>query len=258
MAEYFGKEIEYNTNVTVINDHPVSTTYRLFYIDFDNKYGDGEGTIYLKADVAAGNKPAVQCQTGDNGKIWQLSPKMRDKISNVLNNSGFRSAVWLLDPNNWNNLKVNSLGDNVNYVVGSPTVELFIDSYNSYIEKYHPQNYNGALAQKMTCQFVLKSENANYNETGYIVGLTDGVNEIWTNNGMRINDGELINESVCNGMYDNGNYRLASNSVGHTNALVTVSKDNHRTGYIVYSGANYGVCPVVSIKSDALLRFVSL
>jgi hypothetical protein len=39
----------YSTSFDV-NGTTKNVTYRLFYIDFNNDYKDGEGTIYLKAD----------------------------------------------------------------------------------------------------------------------------------------------------------------------------------------------------------------
>ena len=45
LSKVYGTEVEY-TGSTDIN----SKTWRIFYIDFANKYKDGAGTIYLKAD----------------------------------------------------------------------------------------------------------------------------------------------------------------------------------------------------------------
>ena len=48
LSKIYGTAVEYTGN-TDIN----AKTWRIFYIDFANKYGDGEGTIYLKADWTA-------------------------------------------------------------------------------------------------------------------------------------------------------------------------------------------------------------
>ena len=48
LSKVYGTAVEYTGSTDI-----TEKTWRIFYIDFANKYGDGAGTIYLKADWTA-------------------------------------------------------------------------------------------------------------------------------------------------------------------------------------------------------------
>lgn len=121
------------------NTYNVSTQYRLFYVDFDNKYGDGAGTIYLKADSTDEHYGKWWQPISDinSTKLRQLNPMLynTDGISAPSNdNQSMIMSAWLLDPEVWKNLKnspaLSSISSSINYVVGAPTLEMLFDSYN--------------------------------------------------------------------------------------------------------------------------------
>ncbi len=124
----------------------VSTKYRLYYIDFDNKFGDGKGTIYLKADCTNNNYKLSLDNTGAdeklvNGstktKIKQLNPSLyaKGKITPASTNGNMQAVTWLLNEEKWAGLKNNlkeGVEEKLNYIVGAPSLEMMIDSYNTH------------------------------------------------------------------------------------------------------------------------------
>lgn len=146
-----------NEQITIGGDtYNISTRYRLLYVDFDNKYGDGAGTIYLKADPTNGqygnwNSPISNIEAT---KLRQLNPMLYNTngVSAPSNdNPSMDMSAWLLDPEVWKDIKnseaLSSISSNINYVVGAPTLEMLIDSYNM---KYNLTNttpdYNARTA----------------------------------------------------------------------------------------------------------------
>ena len=140
--DYFGREV---------TGYSTDGTWRLFFIDFDNKYGDGAGTIYLKRDWSANdtNPYAIVTSTSTKytpsegayatmqrmNKAWSEGAistsdqtTKRGTLSYDLLNINEKQAVWLCDPNvsNWSKYKT----DKANYVIGSPSAEMYCDSYN--------------------------------------------------------------------------------------------------------------------------------
>ena len=77
-GEYLGMKVDYHPQ-TPHSDYGTSQTYRIFYVDYDNKYGDGAGTIYLKADSdhGAGKYKSFQNVKGDQTEIGRASCRER-------------------------------------------------------------------------------------------------------------------------------------------------------------------------------------
>ena len=108
------EELPIGTELTVSNTNAtVSTSYKLFYIDYDNKYGDGAGTIYLKADELNIQKTVQQNGNINTSLIYKLNPsidpeKIGQENSPSVSNEGMKKAIWLLDQNVWSELITNS------------------------------------------------------------------------------------------------------------------------------------------------------
>lgn len=115
-----------------------SMLYRLYYIDFYNKYGDGVNTIYLKADCTSNTYTLSRTTIGTNAnqKIQNLNPELYKSgvTSPTATNNNMKAVNWLLRADFWAALKTSGnttpIGSYVNYVVGAPSLEMFMDSYN--------------------------------------------------------------------------------------------------------------------------------
>ena len=162
----------------------VSTTYRLFYVDFNNKYGDGAGTIYLKADSTNESFGGIKKEdpTKETVKLAQLNPALynTEGVSAPPNSQrNIMEAAWLLDTEKWNSIATNgidpSIADRINYAVGAPTLEMFIDSYN---EKYGLTNKEPDYGERDINSERTKLEYSygNNSRGGYTVGPMTGHN----------------------------------------------------------------------------------
>ena len=145
-AEHLGKIVTKYTGPATVTvgskTYNVSTQYRLYWIDWNNKYGDGEGTIYLKADVSNNSnwsyglekEPASNSEeTSEISLIKKLNPELYKNGYNnapAKDNSNMQAVRWLLNSINWEGLKVSSYSSKTNYIVGAPSLEMMVDSYN--------------------------------------------------------------------------------------------------------------------------------
>ena len=141
VATYLGKVVNNyvpTTNSVTIGStaYTVSTQYRLYYVDFDGKYGEKNG-VYLKADCTSNNyalEEDTTVSTADNVKIKALNPSLyKDGVTSPsASNENMKEVTFLTNTSNWNSLKTGaSIEDKVNYVVGAPSVEMMFDSYNT-------------------------------------------------------------------------------------------------------------------------------
>ncbi len=156
VADYLGRVVTNYAGKDSVNGYTVSTTYRLYYVDFKNKYGDGEGTVYLKADCTNNNyqlKTDTTESTEPNIKIKNLNPGLyNEEDENGLpivgspqtppssENENMQAVTWLTNTNNWSDLKPETFSDgiteqDVNYIVGAPSLEMMMDSYNTHYKK---------------------------------------------------------------------------------------------------------------------------
>ena len=279
MGKYLGREVKYlpenaETNTT---GYGTSTTYRLFYVDVDEginssgKYGDGKGTIYLKADcnseylnlmssnLITSYDSGTRGDSSDNREImFKLNPAMN---GNRMDNIHDCCVAWMLDPDLWLDWKDESIkldNDNsingVRYVVGGPSLEMFIDSYNNYLDAHTQNNIvdiykSGSYterAEKMECEYVTSG----YNFEGYIIGFKSTPKSSFN---YSLNQNSLFGYNSTNGqqMYNppyNTKYWLGSPSAIRGAAVNCVYG-----GYLNnVSCADYtglSICPLVSIKS---------
>ena len=230
VGDYLGKVVtnykkDYNTNTTETIDgteYKVSTKYRLYYVDFDNKYKDGEGTIYLKADCTS-NKYTLPTTdttlstnpTADNIKIKNLNPELYKAgvIPPDANNTNMKAVTWLTNTTNWEGLKqgVNSeVAKSINYVVGAPSLEMMMDSYNThYGLTDSTSNTSTSSSNSVKLFYKYPYDDKKY---GYGVGFS---NDSSVKSGYYTSDYPVKSDSKIDSMYYPGDwciYWLASPS----------------------------------------------
>ena len=108
-------------------------TYRIFYVDKENKFGDGANTIYLKADYKTTTTLSSYISYTPTGSDLERYQKMnpsivKEKESDTSKwNQNEHAASWLCSPSQWTNY-VDST--KANYAIGAPSIEMYMDSYN--------------------------------------------------------------------------------------------------------------------------------
>ena len=242
--------------------YEVSTQYRLYYVDFDGKYGEKNG-VFLKADCTS-NKYKLPltdttASTADNVKIKALNPSLYKDGATSPNASqeNMKAVTWLTNTSNWNSLKTGaSIEDKVNYVVGAPSVEMMMDSYNTKYNLTESTPNTGELTAdteraKLFYQYPTTLNSNNY---GYAVGPCHAkVAEYyyWTS------DYSVKTDSAIDSMYYPGigkYYWLASPSANGTNYMLFVTSNNGGYVRINYYNTSYAFCPLVSLKSTVSLQ----
>ena len=268
VADYLGKVVtNYVPTATTVkigtNTYTVSNNYRLYYVDFDGKYGEKNG-VYLKADCTSNNYALEQdttASTADNVKIKALNPSLYKDgaTSPTASNENMKAVTWLTNTSNWDSLKTGaSLADKVNYVVGAPSVEMMFDSYNTkYGLKDKAMNTGTLTADtkraKLFYQYPTTVDSNNY---GYELGpqsdssSKNGYN-YWTSKYS------VKTDATIDSMYYPGNsqfYWLASPSAKSPNLVLIESY--FYGGYVsndyYYNGGAF--CPLVSLKSTVSLQ----
>ena len=248
------------------NDYTVSTTYRIYYVDFNGDYGE-EGTVYLKAECTANNYALQQDGAVATSKIYDLNPAIATNGPTETNNN-MKVVIWLTDTAKWNALKTstassvatNTIQGKVKYVVGAPSVEMMMDSYNTYYSlsgtaptaksQSDATAENGGETQprmKLFNQYTT-------GDYGYKVGPG-----IWSAYENYTTDFTVRTDSVIDTMYYPGNYQyywLASPSAGSNDDSIVFSVDSNDGGFVsngIYN-ANAAFCPLVSLSSDVQLE----
>ena len=264
---YYGKKV---TNYKVSDSD--TNTYRIFYVDKDNDFKDGYNTIYLKADFSSTSYKLNDYASYDsvNTKIrtmnpdWAKGKKLDSDIKTrgesefedpnaetkkVIWNTNEQAAAYLCSPVNETNKGTTSLpwkgyynSEYAKYVIGGPSVEMYVKSYN--------QAYNGITDSNV---YTLGATYRATSAPGYIYTLNGAQSTIsnddyWTGN-------DSLNYTRYKSMYcgTNGNntgyWWLASPSADRSDRVCYVNGSNanlSRDGY--YFG--HGVSPLVSLKSS--------
>ena len=262
VANYLGKVVTNyvptKNSVTIGSTaYTVSTQYRLYYVDFEGKYGEKNG-VYLKADCTSNNYALEQdttASTADNVKIKALNPSLyKDGVTSpVASQENMKAVTFLTNTSNWDSLKTGaSIEDKVNYVVGAPSVEMMMDSYNTkYGLKDKAINIEELTADTERAKLVYQYTSG---DNGYKVGpCHDNGTEYdyWTS------DYSVKTDATIDSMYYPGNsqyYWLASPSAYSADFVLRVGYYN---GGNVNSGGysnNYAFCPLVSLKSTVSLE----
>ena len=127
-SDYLGDPIniqEYGRKVEGISSDKYSGNWRLFYQDSEN--------TYIIADTT-NSKYYLSNYYRYYSKISEIGKNLNSKMgTSGVSYDNSRAAAFLTDSNNslWNDYKDNSLNSIINYVIGSPSLELFFESYNA-------------------------------------------------------------------------------------------------------------------------------
>lgn len=276
--EYYGQIVD-TVNGTSFNPNANDErVWRVFYIDTDNKYGDGKGTIYLKADdvsskVIRFSTSAEATYTGGYSSVFDtLSGTRYYKISNdnVVDSSGNvidtlylklnptyavgrknisstlfyeneKAAAYLSDLSQFS-----AYADSrANYAIGSPTIEMWIDSWNSVYGSSHKFTYQYNVNVDGTTEGQkLPGYQLKYNDNAF--GQAAGVDE-------NLN----IATIDTTGMYttSNGVWFSSPAIVYLGGSLVRLSP----SGFIGNAtiNMNYAYSPVVSLNSQSFVYTTS-
>ena len=263
VGTYLGKVVSnYKPTATTVTvgstTYTVSNKYRLYYVDFDGKYGENNG-VYLKADCTSNNYelPITDTTTADasNIKIKALNPSLYKTgvTSPTASNNNMKAVTFLTNTSNWNSLKTGaSLADKVNYVVGAPSVEMMMDSYNTkYGLNDKAINTDELTEDTERAKLVYQYTSG---DVGYKVGPCHD-NE--TEYDYYTSDYSVKTDSAIDSMYYPGsgnNYWLASPSAGYAYYLLHVNYDFGGNMNTSGFGADYAFCPLVSLKSSVSLQ----
>ena len=217
-------------------------TYRIFYVDKENKFGDGANTIYLKADYKTNATLSGHISYTPTGSDLEKYKKMNpswaaQRGSNTSNwNNNEHAASWLCSPSQWTTYCDTT---KANYAIGGPSVEMYVASYN---QVPHTQGGNYILG-------------ATYRATsapGYIYTL-NGAQSTISNNDYSTGTDSLDYKGY-NSMYA-GKNRTKS---GYWWLASPSSRSSNRVGYVDGYSASLdsnsyditrGAGPLVSLKS---------
>lgn len=222
--KYYGKVAENYTKGGL--------TYRIFYVDKDNKYGDGKNTVYLKADYTEGKALSTDISKSTNSDlilykrmnpIWSAK---RGGIDATSWNNNEKAAALLCAPSQWT-AYVDE--DKASYAIGGPSVEMYIDSYNQV-----PHTEAG--------NYTLRAIYSETDSPGYIYTI-DGTIQ---NNGWTTNL-ETVDNIGYNSMYAQSEkyWWLTSPSSYNFNGICYVYPSS-----LNYDGYNFtrAVEPIVCLK----------
>ena len=262
VKDYLGKVVTNYTGATSVTidgtAYTVSSQYRLYYVDFDNKYGDGAGTIYLKADCTSNNYTLpitdTTATTEANIKIKNLNPELYKSgvTAPSKDNNNMKAVTWLTNTANWEGLKTSdaTLASNINYIVGAPSLEMMMDSYNThYGLTGDTPDYSAITAGERRKLFYKYTTG----DSGYQVGPCDDNDAGY---GNYTSSNSVYTDSEIDSMYYPGAsqyYWLASPSAIVASRVVYVSYNYG--GNVGYNGEGDGfaLCPLVSLKSSVNL-----
>ena len=253
-------------------------TWRVFYIDTENKYGDGKGTIYLKADESSsklirfsttfdstniegytskfttlsstryykinGNNVVDSSGNVINTKYLQLNPTYaagRKNISSTIFYENEKAAAYLSDPSQFT-----AYADSrTNYAVGSPSIEMWFDAWNSLYGTnyrfYYQYNVgvDGTTGQQKLPGYQMKLNSAAWNQAA---GVSESLN---------------IATIDTTGMFatTNGVFTSSPAIVFGGASLVRISS----AGFIGNAtiNMNYAYEPVVSLNQQAMVYTTS-
>lgn len=173
----------------------------------------------------------------------------------------------LLDATLWEPYKDSSTTGIANYVIGAPSLEMWIDAYNVFLAKYPVagyDSYNCTVTQDTTTTIsatdtTKKGPVGANNGKGYYVGHGGNYTE---NSGWYTNSSTLVQPSSYTSSwgtgyavpadrvkaYNSGFYWLASPSANYSDRVMAVLGSNSYVSNNKYSG-NYAFCPLVSCNS---------
>ena len=231
--KYYGKKV---TNYTA-----GGKTYRIFYIDTEGKFGD-KNTVYLKADWTANDTYlTTYTPSGTDLETYKkLNPSWATQRGNSTSSwhTNEKAAAWLCSPSQWT---IYCDTSKANYAIGSPTVEMYVASYNQV--SHTTGNYTLGATYRET------------NVPGYIYTL-DGKQPTGYNGDYSTNVDTLdyigYNSMYC-GKTENC-YRWLASPSAYDYEYVCLAGGGSASLGIDHYGLTYGICPLISLKPDFQLE----
>jgi len=231
--KYYGKKV---TNYTA-----GGKTYRIFYIDTEGKFGD-KNTVYLKADWTANDTYlTTYTPSGTDLETYKkLNPSWATQRGNSTSSwhTNEKAAAWLCSPSQWT---IYCDTSKANYAIGSPTVEMYVASYNQV--SHTTGNYKLGATYRAT------------NVPGYIYTL-DGKQPTGYNGDYSTNVDTLdyigYNSMYC-GKTENC-YRWLASPSAYDYEYVCLAGGGSASLGIDHYGLTYGICPLISLKPDFQLE----
>ena len=232
--KYYGKVAENYTQGGL--------TYRIFYVDTENKFKDGANTVYLKADYKDYKSLTTDISsltTDDIQKFKNMNPKWAAQRGSAQSEwkSNEKGAAWLCAPSQWTTYVDNT---KATYAIGGPSVEMYIASYN---DVPHTEVGNYTLGAEY------KNDGGDH---GYIYTLNGAQSTI--SNSDYYTGTDSLDYKGYNSMYagkngsKTGYWWLASPSSYYSNLVCYVYGNYAYLDNGNYSNT-YGVGPLVSLKS---------
>ena len=212
-------------------------TYRIFYVDTENKFGDGANTVYLKADYKTSMTLSYHKTYNPEGNDLEVYKRMnpswaaqRGSITPTNWNDNERAAGWLCSPTQWTDYLDNT---KATYAIGGPSTEMYVASYNDV------SHSTG------TAKGGLSTEYSTKDAPGYIYKVNGELN----NSGWSTASNTIDNTGY-NNMYAKSGYYwwLASPSSCNSGNVCYVYGSSACLDYDYY-GLSHGVGPLVSLKS---------
>ena len=237
---YYGKTVNYTSENGEEN-------WKIFY-------SDGEHIFLITSDyIKADEKDRINSNTGMTASgytaYWSSAPEFQNVSDNVLkrfkatgyninehkDNPNSKCVSTLLNQENWKKYLDKEDGSGIaEYAIGSPTIEMWMSSWNNLYE-----NVDG----KLYCD--------NTNENGYYVGLKPNMNTSYISSDLMIGKKGHINKlfNVHSDIYNSTyGYLIASASSESINNLVVFGNDSAiRNNYYYDQGSS--IRPVVSLKT---------
>ena len=231
VGQYYGK--------AVTNYNQGGLTYRIFFIDIYNKYGDGEGTVYLIADYDSSLSRTLSAYTSNytsssDTKVEEMNPlwaKTRGN-SSVTWNTNENAAAYLCDTAQWNTYA----NSNANYAIGGASVEMYVDSYNQSRIDTQTLGYEYAV-NGSRYGYKYKVDTA-ASQTD-IPANTLEINKMYTNNGSA---------GIA--------WWISSPSAAYTDSVCALSASESKFTYDGSIGLHH-VRPLVSLKSGVNVTFTN-
>ena len=226
--KYYGKVAENYTQGGL--------TYKIFYVDKENKFGDGANTVYLKADYKDEISLTDHISYNPEGNDLEVYKRMnplwsaqRGSIAPASWNDNERAAAWLCSPSQWTDYLDST---KATYAIGGPSAEMYVASYNDVAHTIG------------TAKGGLSTEYSTKDAPGYIYKVNGELKYRGWSTGSN-----SIDNTGYNSMYATKKYWwLASPSSTDSGLLCHVHGDEAYLGNLNYPNAN-GVGPLVSLRS---------
>lgn len=145
LSKVYGTEINY----TSYSYSEQKLIWRIFFIDFTNKYGDGKGTIYLKADYNPNNLISLSeikykyiMSEETNARFLKMNPNLAKTKSISSLSTKERIIAALCDESLWKQYKSKNeiYCKYVNYAIAGPSEEMYNDS--KQISRRHTEDFD--------------------------------------------------------------------------------------------------------------------